>query len=65
MKVVYDVTDQQSFSNIKQWLNEIEANAQENVSKLLVGNKTDLAATRVIPYQTGKVGRFLSCRLDE
>lgn len=24
VKVVYDVTDQESFNNVKQWLNEID-----------------------------------------
>ena len=39
--VVYDVTDRDSFSNVKQWMNEIERYAVENVQKLLVGNKYD------------------------
>ncbi|MQL72359.1 hypothetical protein Taro_004708 [Colocasia esculenta] len=52
--VVYDVTDQESFNNVKQWLNEIDRYASENVNKLLVGNKCDLAADRVISYETGK-----------
>ena len=34
--VVYDVTDQESFNNVKQWLNEIDRYANENVNKLLV-----------------------------
>ncbi|CAN1333797.1 GTP-binding protein YPTM2 [Linum perenne] len=42
--VVYDVTDQESFNNVKQWLNEI----------LLVGNKSDLTSNKVVSYETGK-----------
>ena len=34
--MVYDVTDQESFNNVKQWLNEIDRYANENVNKLLV-----------------------------
>lgn len=34
-QVVYDVTDQESFNNVKQWLNEIDRYANENVNKLL------------------------------
>lgn len=54
-QVVYDVTDQESFNNVKQWLNEIERYASENVNKLLVGNKCDLESQRVVSYETAKV----------
>ncbi|KAG6534272.1 hypothetical protein ZIOFF_008158 [Zingiber officinale] len=33
--VVYDVTDQESFNNVKTWLNEIDRYASDNVNKLL------------------------------
>ncbi|KAF3789308.1 GTP-binding protein [Nymphaea thermarum] len=52
--VVYDVTDQESFNNVKQWLNEIDRYASENVNKLLVGNKCDLTDKKVVPYETAK-----------
>ncbi|KAK8946117.1 GTP-binding protein YPTM2 [Platanthera guangdongensis] len=52
--VVYDVTDQESFNNVKQWLNEIDRYASDNVNKLLVGNKNDLTASKVVSYETGK-----------
>ncbi len=52
--VVYDVTDKQSFDNVKQWLNEIDRYANENVNKLLVGNKSDLTEKKVVDYQTAK-----------
>jgi Ras-related protein Rab-1A len=54
---VYDVTDQESFNNVKQWLNEIDRYANENVNKLLVGNKSDLSSKRVVDYATAKVTR--------
>ena len=52
---VYDVTDQESFANVKQWLHEIDRYACENVNKLLVGNKSDLSSKRVVAFDTAKV----------
>ncbi|KAJ6806088.1 ras-related protein RIC1-like [Iris pallida] len=52
--VVYDVTDQESFNNVRQWLNEIDRYASDNVNKILVGNKCDLTDKRVVSYETGK-----------
>ncbi|CAN7066954.1 unnamed protein product [Brassica oleracea var. botrytis] len=52
--IVYDVTDQESFNNVKQWLSEIDRYASDNVNKLLVGNKCDLAENRAVPYETAK-----------
>jgi Ras-related protein Rab-1A len=54
-QIVYDVTDQESFNNVKLWLNEIDRYASENVNKLLVGNKSDLTANKVVSYETAKV----------
>merc|ERR1711916_36416 len=50
--VVYDVTDQESFNNVKQWLHEIDRYACENVNKLLVGNKSDLQSKKVVDTTT-------------
>jgi Ras-related protein Rab-1A len=52
--VVYDVTDRDSFQNVKQWLHEIDRYACENVNKLLVGNKSDLEAKRAVPTEEAK-----------
>ncbi|KAK3926065.1 Ras-related protein Rab-1A [Frankliniella fusca] len=52
--VVYDCTDQESFNNVKQWLEEIDRYACDNVNKLLVGNKCDLTNKKVIEYNVAK-----------
>lgn len=54
-QIVYDVTDEESFNNVKQWLSEIDRYASDNVNKLLVGNKCDLEANRAVSYETAKV----------
>lgn len=52
--VVYDCTDQETFNNVKQWLEEIDRYACDNVNKLLVGNKCDLHTKKVVDYTTAK-----------
>lgn len=52
--IVYDCTDQDSFSNVKQWLDEIERYACDNVNKLLVGNKADLENKKVVDFNQAK-----------
>jgi len=54
-QIVYDVTDMESFNNIKQWLSEIDRYASDNVCKLLVGNKCDLVDSKVVDTEKAKV----------
>lgn len=55
LQIVYDVTEMESFNNVKQWLNEIDRYANDSVCKLLVGNKSDLVENKVVDTQTAKV----------
>ena len=57
--VVYDVTDDDSFNNVKQWLNEIDRYASENVNKLLVGNKSDLIQKKKVDFETATVNAWI------
>jgi len=52
--VVYDVTDRTSFENVRMWMQEIEKYVRGDVSRLLVGNKSDLSSKRCISYDEGK-----------
>ncbi|OAY63873.1 ras-related protein RIC1-like [Ananas comosus] len=54
--IVYDVTEMESFNNVKQWLSEIDRYASDNVCKLLVGNKCDLVENKVV--ETEKAQAF-------
>ncbi|KAI0730163.1 GTP-binding protein ypt1 [Fomitopsis betulina] len=52
--VVYDVTDPDSFANVKGWLTEIERYASEAVKKLIIGNKSDLVEKKAVEYNTAQ-----------
>ena len=52
--IVYDVTNQESFSNVKTWLKEIDQYGGTNISKLLVGNKCDLVNKKVVNSTTAE-----------
>ncbi|MCL4112818.1 UNVERIFIED_CONTAM: hypothetical protein GTU68_029823 [Idotea baltica] len=52
--LVYDITDRQSFKDIENWLAEVDKYGNENVVKLLVGNKSDLEANRQVKAEEGK-----------
>lgn len=44
--IVYDVTERETFENVRTWLSEIEKYSQSGVSKMLVGNKIDNESRR-------------------
>ncbi|KAF1881128.1 hypothetical protein Lal_00023161 [Lupinus albus] len=53
--LVYDVTDELSFNNIRNWIRNIEQHASDNVNKILVGNKADLVVSkRAVPTSRGQ-----------
>jgi len=52
--LVFDVTDERSFNNVRRWIRNIELHAGEDVPILLVGNKSDLSDKRVISTECGK-----------
>ena len=46
------MTSENTFNNIKQWILELNKNTDENIIKILVGNKLDLEKQRKIPYSS-------------
>lgn len=51
--MVYDVTNSESFENVKNWLNEVEDHASEDTCKLMIGNKND-CTNKAVPYTKAK-----------
>mmetsp|Transcript_24192 Transcript_24192/g.21997 ORF Transcript_24192/g.21997 Transcript_24192/m.21997 type:complete len:213 (+) Transcript_24192:120-758(+) len=52
--LVYDVSEDSSFSNVRNWMRQIDQNAAENVNRILIGNKSDVdAADRKVTYEQG------------
>lgn len=53
--LVYDVTDESSFNNIRNWIRNIEQHASDNVNKILVGNKADMdESKRAVSHERGQ-----------
>ncbi|XP_062590908.1 ras-related protein Rab-37-like isoform X3 [Saccostrea cucullata] len=52
--LLYDVSNKASFDNIRAWLGEINEYAQEDVVIMLLGNKADMTAERVIRTEDGE-----------
>ncbi|KAF9625753.1 hypothetical protein IFM89_026798 [Coptis chinensis] len=53
--LVYDITSKSSFNNIKNWIQDIESCARDNVYKMLVGNKTsNFFSRRDVPSSKGQ-----------
>jgi len=46
--ITYDITDVESFSHVQMWMSEADKYANQNASRLLVGNKSDLVNKRAV-----------------
>ena len=51
--LVYDVTSQESFDHVQDWIVEVNRYASEGTSKLLIGNKCD-RSDRVVSTEAGE-----------
>mmetsp|Transcript_73247 Transcript_73247/g.116757 ORF Transcript_73247/g.116757 Transcript_73247/m.116757 type:complete len:202 (+) Transcript_73247:47-652(+) len=49
--LVYDITNNETFQHVQDWLDEVHKAAGETVTKLVVGNKADLESQRQVNEQ--------------
>ncbi|EEB10454.1 conserved hypothetical protein [Pediculus humanus corporis] len=52
--LVYDITNERSFKNIVKWLRNIDEHANEDVEKLILGNKCDMEDKRIVSKEKGE-----------
>ncbi|KAF8781927.1 Ras-related protein Rab-10 like protein [Argiope bruennichi] len=52
--LVYDITNPKSFDNIAKWLRNIDEHANEDVEKMILGNKCDMEDKRMISKERGE-----------
>ncbi len=52
--IVYDISKKTSFENIEKWLSDLKTNSDENLSIVLLGNKSDLVDKREVTTEEGK-----------
>lgn len=52
--VMYDITEKQSFTAVRQWLTSINEAAGEDITIMLLGNKTDKEAERQVQKNMGE-----------
>lgn len=51
--LVYDITQEKTFDNISKWLRNIEEHANEDVEKMILGNKCDMDDRRIVSKERG------------
>eukprot|EP01111_Echinosteliopsis_oligospora_P017155 TRINITY_DN7344_c0_g1_i1.p1 TRINITY_DN7344_c0_g1~~TRINITY_DN7344_c0_g1_i1.p1 ORF type:complete len:198 (+),score=24.77 TRINITY_DN7344_c0_g1_i1:28-621(+) len=52
--VVYDITDEKSFNNLPQWLDDVERYTLPSCLKFIVGNKSDLHPLRSVDFSVAQ-----------
>ena len=57
--LAYDCTNESSFANIRNWVQQIKLHATDSVARILIGNKCDLPDKRVTSEQGQALAREL------
>lgn len=52
--LMYDVTNEESFNSVQDWVTQIKTYSWDNAQVILVGNKSDMESDRVVTYDRGK-----------
>jgi len=52
--ICFDITDVNSFNNVRTWIQNLEKNAAGKVSKILVGTKADLEEQRAVSQEDAR-----------
>ncbi|KAF8365942.1 rab-8 [Pristionchus pacificus] len=52
--LVYDITNEKSFENIKNWIRNIEEHASQDVERMIIGNKCDMEDKRQVSREKGQ-----------
>jgi small GTP-binding protein len=63
--LVYDSTNPESFSNIRNWLQQIKTHSPPSVAIMLVGNKCDLPHRKISESQGSELARDLDIQFIE
>jgi Ras-related protein Rab-1A len=48
---VFDITNYETFINIKDWSDEVDKYVNSHITKILIGNKLDLESERKVSFQ--------------
>ena len=49
--LVYDITNAKSFDNIAKWLRNIDEHANEDVERMILGNKVGLLGKKNLSFR--------------
>jgi len=52
--LMYDITNEESFNSVQDWVTQIKNYSWDNAQVILVGNKCDMEEERVISSERGK-----------
>ena len=53
--VVYDITNKNTFQNVKSWIEDCKKQSPKTVFLVLIGNKVDLEDRREVSYEEGSI----------